>query len=154
MVNPNLGRVGFAIGEQNRNLIFAWYQKNPCALQSDCVKSLRLSKSAVNRGTRAIRDGWRPTDTNKAYSSAAWGVATLHLGSFSPIVGPLAGHIDDLVDESVKAARNDALDEAAYVAMHACLAPPDGGSPTEAEADLCDEADKRIRALKSEKENE
>lgn len=113
MKNPNLGRTGFVIGEQNRNLIFAWYQKNPCALQSDCVKALCLSKSAVNRGTRAIRDGWRPTDPNKAYSKEAWGVATLHLGSFSPIVGPLAGHIDDLVDESVKAARNDALDEAA-----------------------------------------
>ena len=110
MKNPNLGRTGFVIGEQNRNLIFAWYQKNPCALQSDCVKALCLSKSAVNRGTRAIRDGWRPTDPNKAYSKAAWGVATLHLGSFSPIVGPLAGHIDDLIGEHVEAARNEALE--------------------------------------------
>lgn len=110
MTNTNLGRVGFAIGEQNRNLIFAWFQKNPCANQIDCVNALGLSKSSVNRGTRAIRDGWRPTDPNKAYSSAAWGVATLHLGSFSPIVAPLAGHIDDLIGEHVEMAVNNALD--------------------------------------------
>ena len=103
MKNPNLGRAGFVIGEQNRNLIFAWYLKNPCALQTECAKATGISKVAVNRATRAIRDGWRPRDPARAYSTAAWGVATLHLGSFSPIVGPLAGHIDDLVDESVKA---------------------------------------------------
>ena len=110
MKNTNLGRVGFAIGEQNRNLVFTWFQKNPCGNQTDCSKALQLSRSVVQRATTAIRDGWRPTDPNKAYSTAAWGVATLHLGSFSPIVGPLAGHIDDLIGEHVEAARNEALE--------------------------------------------
>lgn len=32
----------------------------------------------------------------------------------------------------------------AYLARNACLVPPDGGSPTEAEAAVCDEAARRI----------
>jgi len=44
-------------------------------------------------------------------------------------------------------AREDALREAAYVARNACLVPPDGGNPTEAEAAVCDEAYIRILAL-------
>ena len=43
---------------------------------------------------------------------------------------------------------NEALEAAAYVAVNACLVPPDGGSPTEDERLVCEEAYKRIRALK------
>lgn len=44
-------------------------------------------------------------------------------------------------------ARAGVIEAAAYVARNACLVPPDGGSPTQAEADVCDEAYRRIRAL-------
>lgn len=44
-------------------------------------------------------------------------------------------------------ARAGAIEAAAYVARNACLVPPDGGSPTQAEADVCDEAYRRIRAI-------
>ena len=45
------------------------------------------------------------------------------------------------------AIREAALREAAYVAINACLVPPDGGSPTEAESLVCEEAYRRILAL-------
>ncbi|MFV1593317.1 hypothetical protein VWZ88_12720 [Phaeobacter sp. JH20_36] len=48
----------------------------------------------------------------------------------------------------LRAARDEALEEAAYQAQHSCLVPPDGGSPTAEEVAICDEAAKRIRALK------
>ena len=48
---------------------------------------------------------------------------------------------------ALETARNDALRQAAYMARHACLVPPDGGSPSEAEAELCDEAERRILTL-------
>lgn len=38
-------------------------------------------------------------------------------------------------------------DKSAWTAKYACLVEPDGGSPTEEEANVCDEAEKRIRAL-------
>ena len=44
-------------------------------------------------------------------------------------------------------AREAALREAAYVAINACLVPPDGGNPTEAERLVCEEAYRRILAL-------
>ena len=44
-------------------------------------------------------------------------------------------------------AREAALREAAYVAFNACLVPPDGGNPTKSEADVCEEAYRRILAL-------
>jgi hypothetical protein len=43
--------------------------------------------------------------------------------------------------------RRAALEEAARVARNGCLVPPDGGSPTEAEADMCDRIAATIRAL-------
>ena len=55
----------------------------------------------------------------------------------------------DALRAQLQAARDGALEEAAYQAQHACLVPPDGGSPTEEEVIVCDEAAKRIRALKS-----
>lgn len=55
----------------------------------------------------------------------------------------------DALRAQLQAARDEALEDAAYQAQHACLVPPDGGSPTEEEIAVCDEAAKRIRALKS-----
>ena len=46
-------------------------------------------------------------------------------------------------------ARDDALREAADIARYACLVPPDGGSPTGAEADLCDVAAEHILSLRT-----
>jgi len=40
-----------------------------------------------------------------------------------------------------------AMERAAEVALNACLVPPDGGSPTEEERLVCEEAARRIRAL-------
>ena len=40
-----------------------------------------------------------------------------------------------------------ALREAANIAENACLVPPDGGEPTEAERLMCEDAARRIRAL-------
>lgn len=40
-----------------------------------------------------------------------------------------------------------ALERAACQARNACLVPPDGGSPTADEIAVCDEAERRIRAL-------
>ncbi|WP_422049877.1 hypothetical protein [Shimia sp.] len=48
----------------------------------------------------------------------------------------------DAIAEAVKVER----EACAYIALNACLVPPDGGSPTEAEAAVCDEAARRIRA--------
>lgn len=47
---------------------------------------------------------------------------------------------------------NTAIELAALAAEQACLVPPDGGSPTEAERAVADEAAKRIRALKIEQQ--
>lgn len=49
---------------------------------------------------------------------------------------------------------NEAIEAAAYVAVNACLVPPDGGSPTEDERLVCEEAYKRIRALKKDRSND
>lgn len=49
------------------------------------------------------------------------------------------------------AIREAALKEAAYVAINACLVPPDGGSPTEEDRLVCEEAYRRIIALIGEK---
>lgn len=46
------------------------------------------------------------------------------------------------------AAREAALNEAAYIACNGCLVPPDGGSPTTEEADMCAGIAKAILALK------
>lgn len=51
-----------------------------------------------------------------------------------------------LVAELAKA-RETALREAASIAFNACLVPPDGGNPTEAERLVCEEAGNRILAL-------
>jgi hypothetical protein len=50
-------------------------------------------------------------------------------------------------ETAARDARAAAVEEAAWTAKYGCLVPPDGGSPTEAEADLCDEIERRIRAL-------
>lgn len=39
------------------------------------------------------------------------------------------------------------IEECARIAQDACLVPPDGGSPTEAECAVADEAARRIRSL-------
>ena len=49
------------------------------------------------------------------------------------------------------AIREAALREAAYVAINACLVPPDGGNPTEEERLVCEEAYRRILDMIGEK---
>lgn len=44
--------------------------------------------------------------------------------------------------------RDEVLEEAAKVAEQAHMVPPDGGSPTDAEYEVAQEAARRIRALK------
>lgn len=44
---------------------------------------------------------------------------------------------------------NRKLDAAAWIALNACLVPPDGGSPTPEEVALCEYAAREIRALKT-----
>lgn len=51
------------------------------------------------------------------------------------------------LDRMLKEEREKALREAAYVALNACLVPPDGGAPSQEEADVCEEAYRRICAL-------
>lgn len=41
---------------------------------------------------------------------------------------------------------NAVLEQAAYIAEHGCLVEPDGGSPTEAESEMCERIAARIRA--------
>lgn len=48
--------------------------------------------------------------------------------------------------EAEAKARDTALVWAAYIARHACLVPPDGGSPSPEEVAVCDETEKRILA--------
>ena len=43
--------------------------------------------------------------------------------------------------------RREALEEAARIAERGCLVPPDGGSPTEAEREMCEAIAASIRAL-------
>ncbi len=49
--------------------------------------------------------------------------------------------------ELLRIAREDALRRAAAIARNGCLVPPDGGSPTEAEAEMCDRISDQILAL-------
>lgn len=62
-------------------------------------------------------------------------------------------HIEELEAEitrlraALETARRDALVQAAFVARAACLVDPDGGSPTEEECAVAEEAARRIRAL-------
>lgn len=58
----------------------------------------------------------------------------------------------DVVDAIVAEKVREALTEAAYIARNACLVPPDGGNPTEYERLVCDEASRRILALRDQKE--
>ena len=51
--------------------------------------------------------------------------------------------IQPILDQAVR----DERERCALVARDGCLVPPDGGSPTEAEIELCDEIARRIRAL-------
>ena len=51
--------------------------------------------------------------------------------------------IQPILDQAVR----DERERCARVARDGCLVPPDGGSPTEAEIELCDEIARRIRAL-------
>jgi hypothetical protein len=76
----------------------------------------------------------------KIHSDEAWGIASQYYYTLESETKTLAAQIDILV--------NKKLDHAAYLARHACLVPPDGGSPTEDEAAVCDEAAKRILAQK------
>ena len=56
------------------------------------------------------------------------------------------------VQEAVTAARREGAEEmrecAAMLAEMGCLVPPDGGSPTESEREMCDRIAAAIRALK------
>lgn len=58
----------------------------------------------------------------------------------------------DIVDALVAEKEREALTEAAYIARNACLVPPDGGNPTEYERLVCEEASRRILALRDQKE--
>lgn len=49
--------------------------------------------------------------------------------------------------DMMAAVRTAALKEAAEVASNACLVPPDGGSPSEVEREVCEVAAARILAL-------
>jgi hypothetical protein len=53
-----------------------------------------------------------------------------------------------VMDVARQQARDAALEEAAVVAENACLVPPDGGAPTDAEREMCEEAARQIRALR------
>lgn len=43
--------------------------------------------------------------------------------------------------------RADLIEQCAYIAIHGCLVPPDGGSPTESERLMCEDIAARIRTL-------
>lgn len=60
----------------------------------------------------------------------------LELGTVVDVIAPLIARV--------------ALERAAGVARNGCLVPPDGGSPTEAEADMCDHIADAILALPDE----
>jgi hypothetical protein len=50
--------------------------------------------------------------------------------------------------ECCRQTRNQALEEAAQIAGNGCLVPPDGGSPTEAESEMCESIASCIRLRK------
>lgn len=84
------------------------------------------------------------TDLAKVLDAAEAGMR-----SAQPATREAVQRVKDMGDERAARARDAALEEAAFVAEHACLVDPDGGSPTDAEAELCAEAARRIRALRS-----
>lgn len=55
---------------------------------------------------------------------------------------------------AAESARQQALEEAAKVAESGCLVPPDGGSPTDEEREMCESIAAQIRALSSQPETE
>jgi hypothetical protein len=95
-------------------------------------------------------------DSNRACERADGGKAVVSDPTREEIGDLLRRLVDTAVEMKDRAeqaeaqlakARVNALREAAYVARNACLVPPDGGNPTEAEAAVCDEAYIRILAL-------
>lgn len=73
-------------------------------------------------------------------------MAIYHEGTFWDMLD-IAYRSGDLVTkEELEAAVSSEREACAYIAYQACLVPPDGGSPTEEEAAVCDVAAKRIRA--------
>ncbi len=50
--------------------------------------------------------------------------------------------------EQIVFARFEALEEAARIAENGCLVPPDGGSPTEEEREMCESIASQIRLRK------
>ena len=94
-----------------------------------------LTETFKGIGEREIDtlDGWRETSSECDFGADRLNTAIVGLQAI-PTIDPAA-------------IREAALREAAYVAINACLVPPDGGSPTEAESLVCEEAYRRILAL-------
>lgn len=61
---------------------------------------------------------------------------------------PVFLEADEIIQRALDDARNRALGEAAVKARHACLVPPDGGSPTPDKVAVCELAALSILALK------
>lgn len=66
----------------------------------------------------------------------------------------IAGLLDAYAEQRAAVARREALHLAHYIAIHACFPPPDGGSPSEDEREMCAEVARQIYAvLDQEKSN-
>lgn len=48
------------IGAINRKRVYDFFVENPCHSNLDASQSLNLSKLAVGKHCKAIREGWRP----------------------------------------------------------------------------------------------
>ena len=81
--------------------------------------------------------------------NAAWEADSLELSTYG--AGEIEARINAIPAIDPAAIREAALREAAYVAINACLVPPDGGSPTEEERLVCEEAHRRILDMIGEK---
>lgn len=50
-------------GRVNRRRVLEYFLANPCQTNKACAKALDLNEMSVGRHARAIRDGWRPDES-------------------------------------------------------------------------------------------
>lgn len=66
---------------------------------------------------------------------------------------PFPSIASERIKSALQAVRDETIEEAARLALIACLSPPDGGSPSNDEYILCKDISNAIRALKERKDH-
>lgn len=49
-----------------RQDVWDWFQQNPCHTKGECAAALGHTPTTIGKHCRAIRDGWRPNQSERA----------------------------------------------------------------------------------------